>query len=200
MCVCSPSHVDSFAFVCACVCVVSEPTLKWKIKKMISARPNPLQRKISAPPTVRHRTEPLGNPSTFRPSVSHHPRDVRGLFFIRFCPDASHWCRPDSSSNSSSTSASGCSSPNDSHSDSSSLAHEVGASVMFRFVSSIEFISCVYLSACCVIQRAETLSMSQAQRLLLKDGNLAHFTLSPSSTTMPNITAGLPAQVIKYTY
>ncbi|XP_056886405.1 histone deacetylase 7-like isoform X4 [Takifugu flavidus] len=101
---------------------VSEPTLKWKIKKMISTRPNPLQRKISAPPTVRHRTETL-----------------------------------DSSSNSSSTSASGCSSPNDSHSDSSSLAHE-------------------------------------AQRLLLKDGNLAHFTLSPSSTTMPNITAGLPAQ------
>lgn len=50
------------------------------------------------------------------------------------------------------------------------------------------------------MQRAETLSMSQAQRLLLKDGNLAHFTLSPSSTTMPNITAGLPAQVIKYTY
>ncbi|XP_029682575.1 histone deacetylase 7-like isoform X4 [Takifugu rubripes] len=101
---------------------VSEPTLKWKIKKMISARPNPLQRKISAPPTVRHRTETL-----------------------------------DSSSNSSSTSASGCSSPNDTHPDSSSLAHE-------------------------------------AQRLLLKDGNLAHFTLSPSSTTMPNITAGLPAQ------
>ncbi|KAG7229706.1 hypothetical protein INR49_012501 [Caranx melampygus] len=34
----------------------------------------------------------------------------------------------------------------------------------------------------------------EAQRLLLKDGNLAHFTLPPSPTAMPNITAGLPAQ------
>ncbi|GLD64943.1 histone deacetylase 7-like isoform X1 [Lates japonicus] len=38
---------------------VSEPTLKWKLKKLISARPNPLQRKISAPPAVKHRTETL---------------------------------------------------------------------------------------------------------------------------------------------
>ncbi|XP_031700459.1 histone deacetylase 7-like isoform X4 [Anarrhichthys ocellatus] len=36
---------------------VSEPTLKWKLKKLISTRPNPLQRKISAPPSVKHRTE-----------------------------------------------------------------------------------------------------------------------------------------------
>ncbi|XP_071349641.1 histone deacetylase 7-like isoform X2 [Trachinotus anak] len=104
---------------------VSEPTLKWKLKKLISTRPNPLQRKISAPPAVKHRTETL-----------------------------------DSSPSSSSTPASGCSSPNDSlHSDNGALpvAHE-------------------------------------AQRLLLKDGNLAHFTLPPSPTAMPNITAGLPAQ------
>ncbi|KAK2862355.1 hypothetical protein Q5P01_001888 [Channa striata] len=102
---------------------VSEPTLKWKLKKLITTRPNPLQRKISAPPAVKHRTETLD-------------------------------CSP-----SSSTPASGCSSPNDSlHSDNGTLplAHE-------------------------------------AQRLLLKDGNLAHFTLPPKSTAMPNITAGLPA-------
>ncbi|XP_018533191.1 histone deacetylase 7 isoform X3 [Lates calcarifer] len=104
---------------------VSEPTLKWKLKKLISARPNPLQRKISAPPAVKHRTETL-----------------------------------DSSPSSSSTPASGCSSPNDSlHSDNGTLplAHE-------------------------------------AQRLLLKDGSLAHFTMPPNPTAMPNITAGLPAQ------
>ncbi|XP_029358106.1 histone deacetylase 7-like isoform X3 [Echeneis naucrates] len=104
---------------------VSEPTLKWKLKKLISTRPNPLQRKISAPPAVKHRTETL-----------------------------------DSSPSSSSTSASGCSSPNDSlHSDNGTLplAHE-------------------------------------AQRLLLKDGSLSHFTLPPNPTAMPNITAGLPAQ------
>nr|CBN80913.1 Histone deacetylase 4 [Dicentrarchus labrax] len=34
----------------------------------------------------------------------------------------------------------------------------------------------------------------EAQRLLLKDGSLAHFTLPPNPTAMPNITAGLPAQ------
>ncbi|XP_022601057.1 histone deacetylase 7-like isoform X2 [Seriola dumerili] len=104
---------------------VSEPTLKWKLKKLISTRPNPLQRKISAPPAVKHRTETL-----------------------------------DSSPSSSSTPASGCSSPNDSlHSDNGALpvAHEV-------------------------------------QRLLLKDGSLAHFTLPPNPTAMHNITAGLPAQ------
>ncbi|XP_030276798.1 histone deacetylase 7-like isoform X2 [Sparus aurata] len=102
---------------------VSEPTLKWKIKKLISARPNPLQRKISAPPAVKHRTETL-----------------------------------DSSQSSSSNPASGCSSPNDSlHSENGSLALE-------------------------------------AQRLLLKEGSLAQFTLPPNSTAMPNITAGLPAQ------
>ncbi|XP_026162146.1 histone deacetylase 7-like isoform X2 [Mastacembelus armatus] len=104
---------------------VSEPTLKWKLKKHITTRPNPLQRKISAPPAVKHRTETL-----------------------------------DSSPSSSSTPASGCSSPSDSlHLDNGTLplAHE-------------------------------------AQRLLLKDGNLASFTLPPSPTAMPNITAGLPAQ------
>ncbi|XP_069567124.1 histone deacetylase 7-like isoform X2 [Brachyistius frenatus] len=36
---------------------VSEPTLKWKLKKLITTRPNPLKRKISAPPAVKHRTE-----------------------------------------------------------------------------------------------------------------------------------------------
>ncbi|XP_041638627.1 histone deacetylase 7-like isoform X2 [Cheilinus undulatus] len=102
---------------------VSEPILKWKIKKLISSRPNPLHRKISAPPTMKHRTETL-----------------------------------DSSTSSSSNPASGCSSPNDSlHSDSGILPlnHE---------------------------------------RLLLKDGSLAHFTVPPNSTALPNITAGLPAQ------
>nr|XP_046240243.1 histone deacetylase 7-like isoform X2 [Scatophagus argus] len=102
---------------------VSEPTLKCKIKKLISTRPNPLRRKISAPPAVKHRTETL-----------------------------------DSSPSSSSTPASGCSSPNDNHhSDNGSVVHE-------------------------------------AQRLLLKDGSLAHFTMPPNPTAMPNITAGLPAQ------
>ncbi|XP_069366220.1 histone deacetylase 7-like isoform X2 [Paralichthys olivaceus] len=103
---------------------VSEPTLKWKLKKLINTRPNPLQRKISAPPTVKHRTETL-----------------------------------DSSPSSGSTPASGCSSPNDSlHSDNGALplSHE-------------------------------------AQRLLLKDGRLAHFTLPPNSAPMSNITAGNPA-------
>ncbi|XP_057701924.1 histone deacetylase 7-like [Corythoichthys intestinalis] len=103
---------------------VSEPTLKWKLKKLISTRPNPLQRKISAPPAVKHRTETL-------------------------------------ESSPSSTPTSDCSSPNDSlHSDNGviPLAHE-------------------------------------AQRLLLKDGRLANFTLPGNTTTMPNITAGLPAQV-----
>ncbi|KAI9521106.1 hypothetical protein NQZ68_010809 [Dissostichus eleginoides] len=38
---------------------VSEPSLKWKLKKLLSSRPNPLQRKISAPPAVKHRTENL---------------------------------------------------------------------------------------------------------------------------------------------
>ncbi|XP_041836976.1 histone deacetylase 7-like [Melanotaenia boesemani] len=101
---------------------VSEPTLKWKLKKLITTRPNPLQRKTSAPPSVKHRTETL-----------------------------------DSSPSSSSTSASGCSSPNDSlHSDNGSLplAHE----------------------------------------RLLKNGNVTHFTLPTNPTSMPNITAGLPAQ------
>ncbi|XP_072309027.1 histone deacetylase 7-like [Eucyclogobius newberryi] len=36
---------------------VSEPTLKWKLKKLIGARPNPLQRKISAPPAGRRRSD-----------------------------------------------------------------------------------------------------------------------------------------------
>ncbi|KAM7006401.1 histone deacetylase 7-like isoform 2-T3 [Tautogolabrus adspersus] len=102
---------------------VSEPILKWKIKKLISSRPNPLHRKISAPPSMKHRTETL-----------------------------------DSSTSSSSNPASGCSSPNDSlHSDNGALPlnHE---------------------------------------RLLLKDGSLAHFTLPPNAAAKPNITAGLPAQ------
>ncbi|XP_054641112.1 histone deacetylase 7-like isoform X2 [Dunckerocampus dactyliophorus] len=102
---------------------VSEPTLKWKLKKLISTRPNPLQRKISAPPAVKHKTETLD-------------------------------------SSPSSTPASDCSSTNDSlQSDNGVLpvAHE-------------------------------------AQRLLLKDGRLAHFTLPTNPTAMPNITAGLPAQ------
>ncbi|XP_047438243.1 histone deacetylase 7-like isoform X2 [Mugil cephalus] len=102
---------------------VSEPILKLKLKKLINTRPNPLQRKISAPPAVKHRPETL-----------------------------------DSSPSSSSNPASGGSSPNDSlHSDTGALplAHE---------------------------------------RLLLRDGNLAHFALPPNPTAMPNITAGLPAQ------
>uniref|UniRef100_A0A3Q2EED3 Histone deacetylase n=1 Tax=Cyprinodon variegatus TaxID=28743 RepID=A0A3Q2EED3_CYPVA len=50
---------------------VSEPTLKWKLKKLISARPNPLQRKISAPPAVKHRTEPMdSSPSSSSTSAS----------------------------------------------------------------------------------------------------------------------------------
>lgn len=105
---------------------VSEPTLKWKLKKLITTRPNPLQRKISAPPAVKHRTETL-----------------------------------DSSQSGSSNPASGCSSPNDSlHSDNGSLplAHE-------------------------------------SQRLLLKDVNLARFTVPSNPPAIPNITAGLPAQV-----
>ncbi|XP_074486009.1 histone deacetylase 7-like isoform X4 [Sebastes fasciatus] len=48
---------------------VSEPTLKWKIKKFISTRPNPLRRKISAPPAVKHRTETLDS----SPSSSSTP-------------------------------------------------------------------------------------------------------------------------------
>ncbi|CAN9512375.1 unnamed protein product [Ophioblennius macclurei] len=48
---------------------VSEPTLKWKIKKLIATRPNPLQRKISAPPAVKHRTETLDS----SPSSSSNP-------------------------------------------------------------------------------------------------------------------------------
>lgn len=55
----------TYSFVYICVCAVSEPTLKWKIKKLISTRPNPLQRKISAPPAVKHRTETLGRVSLF---------------------------------------------------------------------------------------------------------------------------------------
>uniref|UniRef100_A0A8C9WVP6 histone deacetylase n=1 Tax=Sander lucioperca TaxID=283035 RepID=A0A8C9WVP6_SANLU len=55
----------TYSFVYICACAVSEPTLKWKLKKLISTRPNPLQRKISAPPAVKHRTETLGRVSTF---------------------------------------------------------------------------------------------------------------------------------------
>ncbi|XP_008318447.1 histone deacetylase 7-like isoform X2 [Cynoglossus semilaevis] len=50
---------------------VSEPTLKWKLKKLINTRPNPLQRKISAPPAVKHRTETLdSSPSSNSNSAS----------------------------------------------------------------------------------------------------------------------------------
>ncbi|XP_028303306.1 histone deacetylase 7-like [Gouania willdenowi] len=96
---------------------VSEPTLKCKIKKLISTRPNPLQRKASAPPAVKHRTE-----------------------------------TPDSSPSRRNTPASGCSSPKDSQGP---------------------------------------LPLAQ-EKLLMKD--LAHFTLPPSPSAKPNITAGLPAQ------
>lgn len=61
-------HCSTFAWLsfklishlCICAPAVSEPTLKWKLKKLISMRPNPLQRKISAPPSVKHKTETLG--------------------------------------------------------------------------------------------------------------------------------------------
>ncbi|KAM4741654.1 histone deacetylase 7-like isoform 2-T3 [Anableps anableps] len=104
---------------------VSEPTLKWKLKKLISTRPNPLQRKISAPPDVKHRTENM-----------------------------------DSSPSRSSISASGCSSPNDTlMSDSGSLPRA-----------------------------------PESKRVLMKNGNLAHFALPTNHTAIHNITAGLPAQ------
>ncbi|CAL8340683.1 unnamed protein product [Merluccius merluccius] len=35
---------------------VSEPTLKWKLKRHINTRQSPLQRKASAPPAVKHKT------------------------------------------------------------------------------------------------------------------------------------------------
>ncbi|XP_013887081.1 histone deacetylase 7 isoform X2 [Austrofundulus limnaeus] len=49
---------------------VSEPTLKWKLKKIITTRPNPLQRKISAPPDVKHRTETLDSSPSSSASAS----------------------------------------------------------------------------------------------------------------------------------
>ncbi|XP_029990771.1 histone deacetylase 7-like isoform X2 [Sphaeramia orbicularis] len=48
---------------------VSEPTLKWKLKKLISTRPIRVQRKTSAPPAVKHRTETLDS----SPSSSSRP-------------------------------------------------------------------------------------------------------------------------------
>lgn len=52
---------------------VSEPTLKWKFKKQLSGpRPNPLQRKISAPPAVKHRTDTL---ESFPVSECSSPND-----------------------------------------------------------------------------------------------------------------------------
>ncbi|XP_075997062.1 histone deacetylase 7-like [Genypterus blacodes] len=45
---------------------VSEPTLKWKLKKYISTRQSPLQRKTSAPPTMKHRTEALDSTASGR--------------------------------------------------------------------------------------------------------------------------------------
>lgn len=59
------AHFFMCMCVFVCVCAVSEPTLKWKLKKLITTRPNPLQRKISAPPAVKHRTETLGKLFTF---------------------------------------------------------------------------------------------------------------------------------------
>ncbi|XP_068598589.1 histone deacetylase 7-like [Brachionichthys hirsutus] len=96
---------------------VSEPTLKWKIKKLISSRPNPLQHKISAPPSAKHRPETLDSAGS---SNTSPPSDLL-------------------------------------HSDSGALAHE-------------------------------------AQRLLLKDGSWAHFTLPANPNAVSNITAGLPTQ------
>ncbi|XP_014323876.1 histone deacetylase 7-like [Xiphophorus maculatus] len=104
---------------------VSEPTLKWKLKKLISTRPNPLQRKISAPPDVKHRTENM-----------------------------------DSSPSRSTTSASGCSSPND------TLMSDNGS-----------------------LPRAP-----ESKRVLMNNGNVAHFALPANHTAKHNITAGLPAQ------
>ncbi|XP_078803857.1 histone deacetylase 7 isoform X3 [Oryzias latipes] len=104
---------------------VSEPTLKWKLKKLISMRPNPLQRKISAPPSVKHKTETLDS----------------------------------SPSSCSSSSASGCSSPND-------TLYDLGPPPPAH----------------------------ESQRMLLKNGSMAPSSLPISPTTMPNITAGLPAQ------
>ncbi|KAF7208375.1 transcript variant X4 [Nothobranchius furzeri] len=49
---------------------VSEPTLKWRIRKIIAARPNPLQRKSSAPPDVKHRTETLDSSPSSSTSAS----------------------------------------------------------------------------------------------------------------------------------
>uniref|UniRef100_A0A8D3A428 histone deacetylase n=1 Tax=Scophthalmus maximus TaxID=52904 RepID=A0A8D3A428_SCOMX len=62
-------HLSMYSSVYICVCTVSEPTLKWKLKKLINTRPNPLQRKISAPPAVKHRTETLDS----SPSSSSTP-------------------------------------------------------------------------------------------------------------------------------
>lgn len=57
---------------------VSEPTLKWKIKKLISTRPNPLLRKSSAPPDVKHRTETLDSSNCSTPtSGCSSPNDSR---------------------------------------------------------------------------------------------------------------------------
>lgn len=61
------ARVSSCVYFCfLCMHAVSEPTLKWKLKKLISTRPNPLQRKISAPPAVRHRTETFGRRFAWR--------------------------------------------------------------------------------------------------------------------------------------
>ncbi|XP_059926101.1 histone deacetylase 7 isoform X2 [Gadus macrocephalus] len=112
---------------------VSEPTLKLKLKKHINTRQSPLQRKASAPPTVKHRT--------------HDAFD---------------------SSPNSSTSVSGCSSPND------SLLSDTGTRPL------------------------NTGLVHEANRLLLQNGSLAHFSMASGSTGMPTITAGLPAQVDRH--
>ncbi|XP_017278395.1 histone deacetylase 7 isoform X2 [Kryptolebias marmoratus] len=57
---------------------VSEPTLKWKLRKIIATRPNPLKRKISAPPDVKHRTETLDSSPSSSASASgcSSPNDI----------------------------------------------------------------------------------------------------------------------------
>uniref|UniRef100_A0A3B1JEU0 Histone deacetylase n=1 Tax=Astyanax mexicanus TaxID=7994 RepID=A0A3B1JEU0_ASTMX len=104
------------------------PLRRASTKKSTEHQEEPLTRKESAPPTIKHRA-----PDTL-----------------------------DSSPSSSSTPVSGCSSPND------SLPNENG-----------------------VLPPAGALS-HEAQRILLPDGSLAHFSV-PVHSSLPTITLGLPA-------
>ncbi|XP_056129678.1 histone deacetylase 7-like isoform X2 [Lampris incognitus] len=55
---------------------VSEPTLKWRLKKHINTRQSPLRRKISAPPTVKPRTQDtLDSTSSISGSECNSPND-----------------------------------------------------------------------------------------------------------------------------